>query len=107
MTRATHFGLHPWQGWKRPMSTAEREPLAHGRFSANDIRTAQDISNGLAVFYVRNDRDSSRFRVILSEDGVDLQTESGDYIHFGGASEFDELCDLITFLHGKAAEVAK
>lgn len=20
MTRATHFGLHPWQGWKRPMT---------------------------------------------------------------------------------------
>lgn len=59
------------------------------------------------MFYVRNDRDSSRFRVIFSEDGVDLQAEPGDYLHFGGASEFDELRDLIAFLHGKAAEVAK
>lgn len=132
MPRATHFGLHPWQGWKRPMSdrhefsdemqphphimaalgmTPERpvakrsrEKFLHGRYEVEPNDDGQ-------AFVVHDTRRTVFYGDLIIRcygGGIEIEPiMEGQPFEFGSLAEFDELRDLITCLHGKAAEVAK
>lgn len=79
-----------------------REKFRHGRYEVEQ--------GGDGRFYVtdlRHASDEPTLIIDISNEGADVTPFDHGSLHFGGASEFDELRDLITFLRGKAAEASR
>lgn len=92
----------------RTLGEYTREKFMRDHFAIEFLRVNTGPNAWLNTFAVVDSRNGNEFMVTISAEGADIEQTLGNRpLHFGGASEFDELRDLITLLHGKAAEVAK